>query len=301
MTLDMKNLNKHKVHILMLLPGLIVLILFYYGPMYGILIAFKDFKISKGIFASPWVGFKYFELIFNRPQFYNVLRNTLIISISKLIIGFPIPILFALLLNEIQAVKFKKVIQTVSYLPYFVSWVVLGGIFINIFGLNGPVNAIRMLFGFKPIVFMAKQEYFRGILIITHIWKGFGWGSIIYFAALSGVNPALYEAATIDGAGRFKKALYISIPSISSVIIIMLILSMGNILNAGFDQIFNMYNTSVYSVADIIDTYVYRIGLEKMQYSYSTAVNLFKSLVALFMIISVNKIAKKVDSQHTLW
>ncbi|WP_105614779.1 ABC transporter permease [Vallitalea okinawensis] len=296
-----KSLKKHYVHILMLLPGLIVVLLFCYGPMYGVLIAFKDYKMTKGILGSDWVGLKYFMQMFKRPQFINVLWNTIIISFSKLLFGFPVPVIFALLLNEIKGMKFKKVIQTVSYLPHFVSWVVLGGIFINLLSLTGPVNEIRQLIGLEPIIYMAREEHFRSILIITSIWKSFGWGSIIYFAALSGVDPSLYEAATIDGANRFQKAWYISIPCISSVVIIMLILNMGNILNAGFDQVFNMYNPSVYSVSDIIDTYVYRVGLEKMQYSFSTAVNLFKSIIALGMVLTVNRIAKFVDEEHTLW
>lgn len=293
--------SKYKILYLMLLPGMLYYLIFSYLPMYGVTLAFKDFLILEGILGSPWVGLQHFQDLFTDPYFYSVLKNTIIISLYKLVFGFPVPILFALFLSEIASVKFKKVVQTVSYLPHFISWVVLGGIFFTIFSLEGPVNAIVKLLGGDPVLFLADPTYFRTVLVVTSIFQGFGWGSIIYFAAISNIDPQLYEAAIMDGAGRFKRMFYISIPMLFPVIAIMLILSMSGILDAGFDQIFNMYNVQVYSVADIIDTYVYRQGLVEMNYSRATAIGLFKSVIALIMIVVVNKIVKVMDRESSLW
>ncbi|MFD2331730.1 ABC transporter permease [Cohnella sp. GCM10020058] len=296
------RLKQYRILLLMLVPALIYFFVFNYLPMYGIVLAFKDFKITQGILGSPWTGFKYFEKAYNDPNFIVVLRNTLIISVYKLIFGFPVPILFALMLNEVMNVKFKKFVQTVSYLPHFISWVVLGGIFINFFSLEGPVNAIIKLLGHEPILMLADERYFRTILVVTDIFKGFGWASIIYFAAIAGIDDQLYEAAVIDGATRLQRARYITLPMLVPVIAILVILQMGSILDAGFDQIFNLYNTNVYNVADIIDTYVYRKGLTDMEYSYSTAIGIFKSLVALVLIVAMNRIVKSIGGkEHTLW
>ncbi|WP_234032626.1 ABC transporter permease [Paenibacillus faecalis] len=296
-----RKYSKYKILYLMLFPGMLYYLIFSYLPMYGVTLAFKDFLILEGIMGSPWVGFQHFQDLFSDPYFYTVLKNTIIISLYKLVFGFPIPILFALLLSEIANMKFKKVVQTVSYLPHFISWVILGGIFFTIFSLDGPVNAIVKLFGGDPVLFLADPTYFRTVLVLTSIFQGFGWGSIIYFAAISNIDPQLYEAAIMDGAGRFKRMFYISIPMLFPVIAIMLILSMSGILDAGFDQIFNMYNVQVYSVADIIDTYVYRQGLIEMNYSRATAIGLFKSVIALIMIVVVNKIVKIMDRESSLW
>ncbi|MCM2996950.1 ABC transporter permease subunit [Paenibacillus cellulositrophicus] len=297
-----KKIKQYRVLLLMMVPAVIYYIIFNYAPMYGVLLAFKDFKITQGILGSPWVGFKHFEMIFEDPYFYTVLRNTLIISVYKLLFGFPIPILFALMLSEITSTKFKRMVQTVSYLPHFISWVVLGGIFFTIFSLDGPVNMIVHLFGGEKALFLADERYFRTILVVTSIFQGFGWGSIIYFAALSNIDPQLHEAAVMDGAGRFQRMFHISIPMLAPVIAIMLILSMSGILDAGFDQIFNMYNVKVYNVADIIDTYVYRKGLVEMDYSYATAVGLFKSVIALLLIVTVNTVVKRLGGkEHALW
>ncbi|MEK5641559.1 protein lplB [Paenibacillus rhizosphaerae] len=297
-----KKIKQYRVLLLMMVPAVIYYIIFNYAPMYGVLLAFKDFKITQGILGSPWVGFKHFEMIFEDPYFYTVLRNTLIISVYKLLFGFPVPVLFALMLSEITSTKFKRVVQTVSYLPHFISWVVLGGIFFTIFSLDGPVNMIVHLFGGEKALFLADERYFRTILVVTSIFQGFGWGSIIYFAALSNIDPQLHEAAVMDGAGRFQRMFHISIPMLAPVIAIMLILSMSGILDAGFDQIFNMYNVKVYNVADIIDTYVYRKGLVEMDYSYATAVGLFKSVIALLLIVTVNTVVKRLGGkEHALW
>ncbi|MDQ8738772.1 ABC transporter permease subunit [Paenibacillus sp. LHD-38] len=299
---ERKKWKRYRVLYVMLIPGMLFYLIFHYAPMYGVVLAFKDFRILEGIVGSPWAGFKHFEDIFSDPYFFNVLKNTIIISFYKLIFGFPVPILFALLLSEIMNAKFKKLVQTVSYLPHFISWVVLGGIFFTIFSLEGPVNTIVKLFGGDPVLYLADDRYFRTVLVLTSIFQGFGWGSIIYFAAIASIDPQLYEAAVIDGAGRFKRMFYISIPMLMPVISIMLILSMAGVLDAGFDQIFNMYNTQVYSVADIIDTYVYRQGLVEMNYSTATAIGLFKSLVALILIFAVNRLVKLMGQKdHALW
>ncbi|MBP3962921.1 ABC transporter permease [Paenibacillus lignilyticus] len=296
------NWRKYRVLLLMMIPGMIYYVVFNYIPMYGVVLAFKDYRFMDGILGSPWVGLKHFDKLFADPYFYTVLKNTLIISFYKLLFGFPVPIIFALLLNEISNVRFKKVVQTVSYLPHFISWVILGGIFFSILSWEGPINTLITLFGGTPSLYLADARYFRTVLVVTHIFQSFGWGSIIYFAALSGIDTQMYEAAVLDGAGRFKRMWYISIPMIAPVVAIMLILSMSGILDAGFDQIFNMYNVKVYNVSDIIDTYVYRKGLVDMSYSYATAVGLFKSVIALILIFVVNRIVKMIGQKDSaIW
>jgi putative aldouronate transport system permease protein len=298
-----KEVRKHKGNLLLFLIPFIFLIVFKYVPMYGIVLAFKDFNLKLGILKSPFSDpiFKHFIDFFNGRMFFQLIRNTLVISSLKIFIAFPVPILFALLLNEVRNVFYRKFAQTVSYLPHFISWVVLSAVFIDIFSTEGPVNAINKLIGNPVIVYMSKSEYFWFILTITHIWKTFGWSSIIYFAALAGVDATLYEAAVIDGAGRFRQVVSITIPSIMPTITILMILSMGDILNAGFDQIFNMMNQSVADVGNILDTYVYEQGLKLRNYSFATAVGLFKSAIGLFMITVVNKTASLIDKESTLW
>lgn len=287
---------------LMVLPAVVLLAIFSYYPMYGVVLAFKDFKILKGIMGSPWVGMKYFQQAFSDSYFWMTFRNSLLIATYKLVFGFPAPILFALLLSELRNLKFKKIVQTVAYLPHFMSWVILGAIFTSVFSLNGPINVILGWFGVDPILFMGNKATFRSVLVATDVWKSFGYGSIVYLAAITGVDPQLYECSRMEGANRFQNAVYITIPSILPVISINLILSLSGILNAGFDQIFNMYNGAVMPVADIIDTYVYRKGLREMQYSYSTAIGLFKSAISLTMIFATNAIVKRVGGkENALW
>ncbi|NOU76823.1 ABC transporter permease subunit [Paenibacillus sp. LMG 31458] len=298
----MRSLKKYKVLYVMMLPAIAYYILFHYVPMYGAVLAFKDFQLMKGIWNSPWIGMHHFMYAFSDPVFLQVLKNTIIISFYKLIFGFPVPVVFALLLNEVASAKFKKLAQTISYLPHFISWVVMAGIFMSILSIDGLVNSVIKLFGMDPVLFMGNEQYFRLILVLTEIYKSFGWGAIVYFAAISGINGELYEAAIIDGAGRFKRVIYITIPMLAPVMAILLILSMAGILDAGFDQIFNMYSVNVYRVSDIIDTYVYRKGMVEMKYSYATAVGLFKSVVALIMIVTVNQVIKTMGGkEHALW
>lgn len=290
-----------RYYYILLLPALIYFVLFHYKPMYGLLIAFKDYKILKGIIGSPWIGFENFERLFISPIFHRVLKNTIIISVLRIVFGFPAPIIFALILNEIYHVRFKKVVQTISYLPHFISWVVLGGIFKEILSpTRGAVNFVLRFLGGESIFFLTRPEWFRPILISTGVWQSIGWGSIIYLAAISSIDAQLYEAAIIDGANRFQQIRRITLPSITHVITILFILGLASVLNAGFDQIFNLYNPMVYATGDIIDTYVYRIGLINAQYSFSTAVSLFKNLIGLILVLAVNAVVARF-SEYTIW
>ena len=285
----------------MLIPVLLYYICFCYIPMGGIVIAFKDYKLMKGIVGSPWVGVDNFIELFTTPSFYEILGNTLWISILRLLFGFPAPILLALLLNEVRSARYKKTVQTISYLPHFLSWVILTGVFQQLLSPStGDVNALLGKFGIEPIYFLGSPKWFVFTIIFTGVWQSAGWGTVIYLAAIAGIDPQMYEAAMLVGAGRMKRILYITLPSLAPTITITLILSTGNILNAGFDQIMNMYNEAVYEVGDIIDTYVYRRGLEGMQYSYSTAVNLFKNVIGLGFVLITNKIAQKLGDS-SLW
>lgn len=285
----------------MLIPAVIYYVVIHYYPMYGAQIAFKDFRFNLGIGGSPWVGLKHFEELFSAPSFRQILTNTLLISFYKLIFGFPAPIIFALLLNEVLQSKVKKIVQTISYLPHFISWVVLGGVFIQLLSpTSGPVNLVINFLGIESIYFLGDNSWFRGTLVWTSIWKGIGWGSIIYFAALAGVDTSLYEAASIDGANRFHKMIYITIPSMVPVITIMLIFAVAGVINDDFDQIFNLYSSAVYQSGDVISTYVYRKGLVGSEFSYATAVGLFKNIIGFVLIILTNQIAKKY-SEYSLW
>lgn len=298
----LKRAGRYKQLYTLMLPGVILLIIFMYIPMFGSVIAFKDYTYVGGILGSEWVGLKHFREIFSDPYFYQILRNTLIISAYKLVFNFVTPVLFAILLNEVTNTKLKRIVQTTSYLPYFISWIVLSGIVTSILSMDGVVNSFLAKFGMEPKSFLSDSNVFRGILVASDVWKNFGWNSIVYLAAITGIDPVLYEAAMIDGASRAKRVFSITIPSIVPVICIMLILNSATILNGGFDQVFNLYNTNVMDVADIIDTYVYRKGIEELQYSYSTAIGLFKSVVCMILMFVSNTIVKKMGGgDYALW
>jgi putative aldouronate transport system permease protein len=283
------------------IPALLYYLIFHYGPIYGIQIAFKDYKLMKGMFASSWVGLENFKFLFELGSFWEVFRNTIIISLQKLVFGFPAPIIFAIILNEIRNIHFKKTVQTLSYLPHFLSWVIMAGFFLQFLSPStGPINIFLKSIGVKPIYFVADPKWFRSVLVGTKIWKEIGWGSIVYLAALSNIDPALYEAAGMDGANRFQKARFITIPSLMPVITIMLILTIGRLLNDDFDQILNLYNAAVYRVGDVLSTYTYRVGLIKMQYSLATCVELFKNIIGFTLIIVANKFAKRVG-EYGIW
>lgn len=291
-----KEYVKYRYMVLMLLPALAYFILFRYGPMVGIIIAFKDYNFIKGIFGSPWVGLKNFEDVFTGLYFFKALRNTLIISFYKLIFGFPAPILLCLFLNEVRHAVFKKVVQSITYLPYFISWVVLAGLVIEMLSPSrGPVNILLQSFGVDPVFFVADERWFRPVLVSSGIWREVGWGSIIYLAAVTGVDPELYDVAEIDGAGRFRKIWNVTLPSIAPVILIMFIFATGNIINDDFDQVYNLLNSKVLSVGDVISTYTYSEGLVNMNYSFATAVGLFKSVVAFTLVMITNYFSRKAS------
>ena len=279
---------------LMLLPGMIFLLIFSFVPMFGIIMAFMDYVPAKGIFGSDWVGLDNFKYMFQIPDSLKILNNTLVISAGKVIFGTLVPVIFALLLNEIRVTWAKRSIQTIVYLPNFLSWAVLSAVVINLFEYYGPINSFLELFGFKPTMFLASNDWFRTILVSTEVWKGFGYGAIIYLAALTGIDPGLYEASAIDGANRFQQLWHVTLPGILPTIMLISALNLGDILNAGFDQVFTLYNPIVFETGDIIDTYVYRVGLLGQQYSFATAVGLLKSVVGFTLMITANELSKKL-------
>ncbi|MBO1004822.1 ABC transporter permease [Pseudogracilibacillus auburnensis] len=295
------QMKRMKLLYFMLLLPMVMLFIFNYLPMYGIIISFKNFSPGLGIWDSPWNDFEHFKRLFTDFMFLRALKNTVFISFLKIAIAFPAPIFFALLLNEIRNEKFMKVSQSISYLPHFMSWVILAAMIIEVFSpQRGIINYFITMFGGDPVNFLSSKVFFIPVLILTDIWKEIGYGAIIYLASIASIDPELYEAADMDGAGRFKKMFHITIPSIMPMIIILFILRLGGILNAGFDQILNLYNPLVYEVADIIDTYVYRAGLEQHQFDYATAVGLFKNVVGVIFILGANAIIRR-KSEHGIW
>ncbi len=296
-----RTLVKYKYLYALLLPGFIWYLVYKYLPMYGVIIAFKDFSFSKGIWGSPFVGLKHFEFLFSYPDFYRIVKNTIVINMYELLFAFPAPIILALLLNELKSIVFKRSIQTIVYFPHFLSWVVFGGIAIQLLSPNeGLINQIREMLGWEKIQYMVHSEYFRPIIILTLILKETGWLAIIYLAALSAIDPEQYEAATIDGANRFRKLFHITLPGIRNTIIILLILKIGNMMDFGFEQIYVMYNPAVYDVADVLSTYIYRVGLQDARFSLTTAIGLFQSGIGFFLIWGANLLARRF-SDNSLW
>ncbi len=281
-------------HLMIWVPLLFILIFNYVPMATGFSVAFKDYKPGLGIADSPWVGLKHFKNMFLTADAVRALRNTLIIAVMKIVGNLIVPVIFALLLNEVRVRWFKRVTQTITYLPYFLSWIILAGILTNILKTDGGlVNRAIVALGHEPVFFLGSNDTFRWTLVISDVWKNFGYNTIVYLAALTGIDPGLYEAAYMDGAGRWKQTLYVTLPGISMFVVLMTILAIGNVLNAGFDQVFNLYNVSVYETGDIIDTLVYRLGIQQQQYSFSTAVGLFKSLVSFVLIAGSNKLADR--------
>ncbi|NMO94715.1 ABC transporter permease [Paenibacillus lemnae] len=279
----------------MILPGIILVILFSYLPMFGLVMAFQDFQPHLGFFESDWIGFENFRLMFEYPDAKQVIWNTLLIAILKMIAHLIVPFTFALLLNEVRKQFFKRMVQTFVYLPHFLSWVILGGIMLDMLSTDGGlVNQVIGWFGLEPIFFLGDGDWFRFTVIVSDVWKDFGFSTIIFLAALSGVNPESYEAAVIDGANRWQQTWSITIPAMIPIAVVVATLSLGSILNAGFDQIFNLYNPLVYDKGDIIDTYVYRVGLIGGDFGFGTAVGVFKSLVSLLLIVISYRLAYKL-------
>ncbi len=297
---SLKILKGYQLYLL-IFPAFLFFLVFCYFPMYGIQIAFKDFVATKGIWGSEWVGFKHFIRLFESPNFLMLLKNTLGISIYSLIVGFPMPILLALLLNEVRDGPFKKIVQTVTYAPNFISVVVLVGMLQSFFSTNtGIVNLILANFGVEPIAWLSNQSYFKSMYVWSGVWQGTGWGSIIYLAKLAGIDPQLYEAATIDGATKFQKMIHVSIPGIVPTMTIMFILNSGSIMNVGYEKIYLMQNPLVLQTSEVISTYVYKVGLVNAQYSFSTAVGLLNSVVNLILLTFVNFVSSKLGDT-TLW
>jgi putative aldouronate transport system permease protein len=268
----------------MLTPGVILTAIFSYGPIYGIQMAFQDFNPGLGFSGSPWVGLDNFKLIFQQAQFLNTIYNTFFISVMKIVFGTVASVVFALQLNEIRQNGFKRVFQTIVYIPNFVSWVIMAGILLNLLATDGIVNQMLKAVNLKPVQFISNRDVFPWTLIFTDIWKTFGFGTVVYLATMTSIDPQLYESAGIDGAGRWKQPRYITLPLLVPIIILMTVLALGNVLNAGFDQVYNLYSPVVYPTGDIIDTYVYRLGLQNGKYAIGTAVGLFKSVISCVLI-----------------
>lgn len=297
---------RHPMLYVMMIPGLFFLIIYKFLPLYGILIAFKDYNIFAGanpidaIAKSPWVGFAYFKRLLGSKDFFIVLRNTLVINGLKIIVLFPIPIICAILLNEIRSLTYRKLMQTAIYVPYFFSWVVIFGIFYSIFGSYGVVNQAIQALGGQKVGFFTDNHVFRWVLVFTEGWKETGYNAIIYLAAITGIDPGLYEAAKVDGANKWQQVWHVTLPGLIPTIVLMLIMKVGHILDAGFEQVLVFYNPAVYESGDIIQTYVYRLGLGKMDFSLSTALGLFDSIVAFILIVGANELCKRLV-HRSMW
>jgi putative aldouronate transport system permease protein len=295
---------KYRFFHLLVLPGIAFYAIFAYLPMVGLIIAFNDYTGMggvHGILTAPWVGFRNFVDLFHSHFFWRLLRNSLILSGQRLLFGFPAPILLALLLNEIRFRRFQRIVQTITYLPHFLSWVVIAGLLSMLLTSTGPINsALVGIFHIEPVLFLSDPRYFRGVLVTSGIWQSVGWNSILFFAAIAGVPQEQYEVAVVEGASRVQRAWYITLPWMTNVIVILLVLSIGSIIESDFQQIFNLLNPAVYEVADVFDTYVYRRGLQQRDFSYATAVGLFKSVVSFLLVLMANRIAKSLG-QESLW
>jgi putative aldouronate transport system permease protein len=290
-----RYINDHKYLYLLLLPCVVFLFIFNYVPMYGLIIAFKDFNFAKGIMGSSWVGFDNFKYLFSLDDFYQVFVNSVTLSFMRIAFTFPIPIILALMLNEIRSLRYKKLMQTTIYLPYFISWIVIGGILINMLSPSwGFVNELIKNLGYKPVFFLGDDRYFRGVALLSTVWKQSGWDTIIYLTAITSVNPDLFEAAMIDGAGKFRRIWNVTLPCIRSTIVILLLLSIGNVMNNGFEQIYVLQNPGNLTVAEVFETYTYKLGMVNGRFSFATAVGFFSSSVGLLLLLSANKFAKVI-------
>jgi putative aldouronate transport system permease protein len=285
---------------LMVLPALGQLAIFHYWPMYGVVIAFQKFNPGLGFSKSPWVGLENFEYLFSNPDFKNILWNSFVISMSKIITMQLSAVVLAMLLNEVRSLMFKRTVQTIVYLPHFLSWIVLGGILLDMLSSNGLVGKLQQALGMKPILFLGSNKWFRPTLVVTNLWKEVGWATIIYLAALMGIDPQLYEAAAIDGANRWRRALHVTLPGIRTTVVLLACLNLGNALQAGFNQVLTLYNPAVYKTGDILDTYVYRAGLISARYSLGGAVGLFKSLMGFILIVIAYWLADKLAGYRIL-
>ena len=287
------------LHLMLFLP-VVLLVIFCYTPMVGIVVAFQDYLPTKGFFGSKWVGLQYFNFLFSIKDTWNVIRNTLVISVGKIVVGLSVSVVFAILLNEININSLKKSIQTFVFFPYFLSWVILGSILVDILSLDGAFNSLIKALGMKPVMFLANNTTFVPVIVLSNTWKDFGYNMIIFYAAIMNIDPTLYEAATVDGAGRLRQTWNITLPSMAPIVAVVGLLSLGGVLNAGFDQIFNMYNPLVMRTGDILDTYIYRLGLMSGQYAFATAAGLLKSLVGFVLIIIAYRAADRFANYRIL-
>lgn len=295
------EIKRYWPYYVMVLPGVLFFLIFKYIPMLGSMIAFQDYSVFKGIFDSEWVGLKHFKALIAYPDFKRIFTNTLILGLCKTVLIFPIPVLLSLMLNEVKNLRVKKAIQTAVYIPYFLSWVIVGGLVFDIFGVGGLFNNIRNFFGLDTLLAMQKESWFRPIYVMSSIWKEAGWGTVVYLAAISGIDPALYESAAMDGASRFARIKYITFPLLVPTVLTLFLLSIGSFLELGFEQVYNLLTPMTFSVGDIFDTYVYRVGIQKAQYSFTTAVGLFQSTIGLILVLTFNKLAKKYSDDGGLW
>lgn len=284
----------------MAIPGIVFLIVFKYIPLTGAVIAFKDYSVFKGMLDSPWVGLKHFEALLRHPDFARVFVNTLILGFFKLALVFPVPVLLALMINEIRKKALKKGIQTALYIPHFLSWVIVSGIVFDFFSLNGLFNIILDMLGHEPLLAMQESAYFRPVYVLSSIWRDAGWGTVVYIAAISAIDPQLYESSMIDGASKFKQMRHITFPLLLPTVLVLFLLEIGNFMDLGFDQVFNLITPMTYNVGDILDTYVFRTGIQQGQYSFATAVGLFQSIIGFILVFFFNRLSKKV-TDGGLW
>ncbi|VPT06013.1 protein LplB [Streptococcus pneumoniae] len=295
--LTVEHIQKYWILYLMMIPATVLLILFTYGPMYGIIMAFQDFTVFKGYTGSPFVGLKHFQRLFSDPLFYRLFKNTFMVGVLDFLFSFPAPLIFALILNEVRKVRFKSVVQSISYLPHFIPLVVMVGIIFELFGSYGIINSLLSSLGMEPISFFTKSEWFLPLYIGSGVWKTIGWGSIIYMGALTNIDSTLYEAADMDGANRWHKMWHVTLPSLRPTVVTLFILNAGGIMQVGFEKVFLMSSPATYEVSDVLSTHVYRQGILNSDFSYSAAVGLFNNIVALLFVLLANKIAKKLGEE----
>ena len=295
--LTVEHIQKYWILYLMMIPATVLLILFTYGPMYGIIMAFQDFTVFKGYTGSPFVGLKHFQRLFSDPLFYRLFKNTFMVGVLDFLFSFPAPLIFALILNEVRKVRFKSVVQSISYLPHFIPLVVMVGIIFELFGSYGIINSLLSSLGMEPISFFTKSEWFLPLYIGSGVWKTIGWGSIIYMGALTNIDSTLYEAADMDGANRWHKMWHVTLPSLRPTVVTLFILNAGGIMQVGFEKVFLMSSPATYEVSDVLSTYVYRQGILNSDFSYSAEVGLFNNIVALLFVLLANKIAKKLGEE----
>lgn len=296
-----ENIRKYWPYYVMALPGVIYLIIFRFVPMLGCVIAFEDYQVYKGIFASEWVGLKNFINMFTYSDFSRILSNTLILGGLRILFCFPVPVIMALMMNELGNPRLKKTIQTAVYIPYFLSWIIVSELIFDLLGVSGLFNRGRALFGLRPLLVMQQSRYFRAVYVGSTIWKEAGWGTVVYMAAIAGIDQSLYEAASIDGATRFQKMRFITFPMLLPTVITMLLLQIGSFMELGFEHVYSLLTPMTYSTGDIFDTYVYRVGILQAQYSITTAVGLFQSVIGLVMVVFFNQLSKKISDDGGLW